>query len=350
MTSTADVGLAQQSTIDRPVPISQLIWAPTGDQLLYLTQAGDLFWSHTDGSNATLLQHYAEVYDQLEEQLPMTNTLLIRHLGAPQADGTRAASHLDILTFTPGQPPTVQHGPNLPHAPHHLRWWSPTRASGIAHPGEDGGDLLVTVDQTGTLVSEVNVPYLLSGAVRPGGEWLAYATSYQVQQPLDGSSPQAVYLLNLTTGQRLQVTAGGSVGAWSPDGNWFVLSTPAGLRVVSPDGQQWLTVPDPFASVAAVWSPDSTYLAYATVQDLSSDGHTIRGWQGAVHLVNIPARQVSNLSAGAMRKLAPQGAALLWQPKWSRTSRLLSFLSFNPECPFECSQLTPAICIMSPTQ
>ena len=350
MDSTAEVGVAQKSSIDRPVPISQLIWAPTGDKLLYLTQLGDLFWSNTDGSSATLLQHYAEVYDQLEEQMPMTNTLLIRHLGAQQPDGTRAASYMDVITFTPSQPPTLQHGPNLPHAPHHLRWWSPTRASGIAHPGEDGGDLLVTVDQNGTLVSEVNVPYMLSGAVRPGGGWLAYATSYQVQNPIDGSSPQTVYLLNLTTGQRLQVTAGGSVGAWSPDGNWFVMSSHAGLRVVSPDGKQWLTVPDPVASSDAVWSPDSKYLAYATVQDLSSDGHTISGWQGAVHIVNIPARQVSNLSAGAMRKAAPQGAALMWQPKWSRTSSLLSFLSFNPECSFECSQLTPAIFIMSPTQ
>src|SRR5205814_606526 len=131
-------------------------------------------------------------------------------------------------------------------------------------------------------------------------------------------SPLAVYLLNLTTGQRLQVTTGGSVGAWSPDGNWFVMSSHGGLRVVSPDGQQWLTVPDPFASVAAVWSPDSKYLAYARVQGLSSDGETINGWQGAVHIVNIPARKVSNLSEGAMRKLTPQGAALMWQPKWSR--------------------------------
>jgi len=350
MNSTSEVGIGQKSTIDRTVPISQLIWAPTGDKIMYLTKSGDLFWSNTDGSNATLLQHYAEVYDQLDEQMPMTNTLLIRHLGALQPDGTRAASYMDVINFTTGQPPTLQQGPNLPHAPHHLRWWSPTRASGIAHTGEDGGDLLVTVDQNGNLVSEVNVPYMLSGAVRPGGVWLAYATSYQVQNPLDGSSPQAVYLLNLTTGQRLQVTAGGSVGAWSPDGNWFVMSSQAGVAVVSPDGQQWLTLPDPFASSAAVWSPDSKYLAYATVQDLSSDGETISGWQGAVHIVNIPARKVSNLSDGSMRKLAPQGAALMWQPKWSRTSSLLSFLSFNPECPSECSQLTPAIFIMSPTQ
>ncbi len=232
--------------------------------------------------------------------MPLTNTLLVRNLGELQANGEREPSRMDVIRFTPGQAPTLQQGPNLAHAPIHLRWWSPTRASGIAHTGFDGGDLLVTVDQDGNLVSELNVPYMLSGAVRPGGEWLAYATSYQVSNPIDGSSPQTAYLLNLTTGQRLRVTEpgnGSAVGSWSPDGNWFLMSSSIGVALVSNDGRQWVTIPNADATVDAVWSTDSKYLAYAVIQGQSPHGHTISSWTGSVHIVNVPAREVTVISS-----------------------------------------------------
>lgn len=350
MNISSEVGVGQKSTVNSTQPISQFIWAPTGDKILYLTKSGDLYWSNPDGSSATFLLHYDEMtYDQLGEQMPMSDTLLIRHLGGLQADGERAPSHLDVVKFTPGQPPTLQQGPDLPHAPIQLRWWSSTRASGFAHTGYDGGDLLVTVDQDGHLVDEVNVPYMISGAVRPGGAWLAYSTTYQVTDPIDGTTPQTTYLLNLSTGQRIQVGIGG-VGSWSPDGNWFLISSPdVGLALVSADGHQWITVPDPTASIDAVWSPDSKYLAYAYVDGESPNGYTITSWVGAVHIVNVPARKVTNISSGFGPKVGAS-STLMWQPKWSRDGSVVSFLSFDPNCPFECSQLTPAIFNMVPIQ
>lgn len=297
MSTTAEAGLGQTSTIDRTESISQLIWAPTGDRLLYLTMSGDLYWSNPDGSSATLLHQYGEASAELEDQHPMTNTLLIYHLGQLQEDGDRAPTHMDVIRFTPGQPPTLQEGPDIPHTPHHLRWWSPTRASGISYAGYDGSDLLVTVDENGNVVDEINIPYMINGDVQPGGEWLAYSTTYQVTNPVDGTTPNTGYLLNLNTGQRLQVTqpGGGSVGNWSPDGNWFLSSNrDLGLSLVSADGHQWVRIPDLFAGMGAVWSPDSKYLAYAVLQGESSNGgDTISSWTGSVHVVNVPAKQVT---------------------------------------------------------
>lgn len=353
MASNSDVGLSQLTTIDRTEAISQLIWAPTGDKLLYLTMSGDLYWSNTDGTNSTLLHHYDEVRLQLEEQNPMTNTLLILDLGQPLPDGSRAPSHLDVINFTPGQPPTLQEGPDLPHPFVHLRWWSPTRASGIAHTGEDGGDLLVTVDQNGNLISELNVPYMIQGAVQPGGTWLAYSTTIQVDNPIDGTTPNTGYLLNLNTGQRLQVTqpGGGGVGNWSPDGNWFLSGTNLGISLVSADGHQWITIPDPNVGMDAVWSPDSKYLAYAVLQGQpSAGGDTIASWTGSVHVVNVPARQVTNLSPGSKAAVkvakSADGSTLLMQPKWSRDSKEITFLSFVDSIS-NGSQLSPAIIHMA---
>jgi len=352
MTTSSEVGVSQKSTVDSSEPISQFIWAPTGDKILYLTQSGKLYWSNPDGTNATLLHQYDEVYDQLEDQMPISNTLLVRHLGQLQPDGERAPSHMDVIQFTPGQPPSLQESSSLAHAPIHLRWWSSTRASGIAHTGSDGGDLLVTLDENGNLVSEINVPYMLSGAVSPGGTWLAYATSYQISDPVDGSSPQTVYLLNLNTGQRLQVTGAGqgsAVGSWSPDGNWFLMSSNLGVALVSADGHEWVTIPDNFATVDAVWSPDSKYVAYAELHGQSADGYTITSWSGKVHIVNVPARKVTDVSPGSGPK-AGGSKSLMWQPRWSRDGSLVSLLSFDPNCPFHCSLTSPAIFNMAPSK
>ena len=352
MSTTAEMGLGQMSTIDRTESISQLIWAPTGDKLLYLTMSGDLYWSNPDGSSATLLRHYGEVRLQLEEQNPMTNTLLLLDLGQPLPDGGRAPSHLDVVRFTPGQPPTLQDGPDLPHPFVHLRWWSPTRASGIAHAGEDGADLLVTVDQNGNLVNEINVPYMINGDVQPGDEWLAYTTTYQVDNPVDGTMPLTGYLLNLNTGQRLQVTqpGGGSVGNWSPDGNWFLSSNSVlGLALVSADGHQWVRIPDLYAGIDAVWSPDSKYLAYTVIQDGPSSNEFMVGpCTSSVHVVNVPAREVTNLAPGSNKpvSVAGEGSTLLMQPKWSRDSKTVTFLSGGCSI-YDGSQLTPAIISMA---
>ncbi|MBF6614875.1 MAG: hypothetical protein IVW55_17350 [Chloroflexi bacterium] len=350
MSISADVGLAQKSTVDRTESISQMTWAPTGDKLLYLTANGDLYWSNPDGSSPALLHQYNETtYDQLEEQYPMANTILIRHLGQLQPDGNRAPSHLDVVRFTPGQPPIIQQGPDLLNAPIALRWWSTTRASGFAHTGFDGGDLLVTVDQNGNLVDEKNVPYMLGGAVQPGGEWLAYYTTYQVDNPVDGTIPSTGYLLNLNTGQRLQVTQpGGGIGNWSPDGNWFLAGSKQGVSLVSADGRQWFTIPDTSAATDGVWSPDSKYYAYAYVDGISTNGYTISSWIGAIHVVNVPQRKVTNISPGSnasasMAKTA-DGDMLLMQPKWSKDSKTITFLSFGSP---ESSRLTPAFVNMA---
>ncbi len=353
MSTTSEVGVGQKTTVNSAVPISHFIWAPTGDKLVYLT-GNKLYWCNPDGSNPTLIVQYDEGDDELEEQMPMGNTLLIRHIGRLLPGGGpppgRAPSHLDVIRFTPGQPPTLQEGPDLPHAPMQLRWWSPTRASGVWQAGSEGGELLVTVDQDGRLVDEVNIPYMVEGQVRPGGGWLAYSTNYQVTNPIDGSSPNTGYLLNLNTGQRLQVTqaGGGGGGNWSPDGNWFLISSNLGIALVSADGHQWVTIPDPAASIDAVWSPNSRYLAYAEVNDQSPDGHVITSWTGKVHIVNVPQRKVTDVSDG--KSAAPStDSEIMWQPKWSRDSSLISFLSFDPRCPFECSKLSPAIIHMAPT-
>lgn len=335
--------LAQKSAVNLAFPITQLIWAPIGDKVLYVTQAGDLYWSDPNGGNDTLLHQYGESYDQLEDQMPMTNTLLIRHLGAPLPLGGRGPSHLDAIKFTPGQAPIVQQGPDLPHPPHKLHWWSTDRASGIAHTDYEAGDLLVTVDGNGNLVSEVNVPHMLNGVVRPGGGWLAYATNGQTTVNVDSTDPQTIYLLNLNTGERKRVTApgkGGAVISWSPDGNWFLIGTPdLGMVIVSADGQQWLTIPD--GSPDAVWSRDSTRLAFATVKSAESDGHDVTSWTGSTAVVNVPERKVSTDSEPGSSPMDPS-TVLMWKPRWSPNGSLLTFLSFDPQCPFYCSGTLPA--------
>lgn len=340
----AQAGMSQKSTIDRTEAISQFIWAPTGDKLLYLTQPGNLYWCNADGSNTTLLHQYGEASAELEDQQPMTNTLLIYHLGQLQEDGNRAPTHMDVIRFTAGQPPTLEQGPELPHTPHHLRWWSSTRASGWAHTDQVGGDLLITVDQNGNMVNEVNVPYLMFGAVRPGGEWLAYMTDTREWVPIEaGTTHGTVYLLNLTTGQRLQVTASGQgsgVGSWSPDGNWFLMGSNSDAVIVSADGQQWVIIPG--GTTDAVWSRDSTHFAYAVVKGQSPDGHIITSWTGETHIVNVPARKVTTSGPDPGAKAA-DSSGLMWQPKWSPDGSLLTFLSFNPGCAFNCSQLAPAL-------
>ena len=341
--------MSEKERIDRSHAISQIIWAPTGDKWLYVTTSGDLYWSNVGGGNATLIHHYSEVYNQLEEQRPLSNKLLVRHLGTLQSVG-REPTHMDVINFTAGMPPTITEGPALTNPPHHLHWWSADRASGIAHTGYDGGDLLVTLDANGNVVEELNVPYMLSGAVRPGGRWLAYATTYQVTNTLDSSSPQTVYVLDMTTGERKQVTSpgqGNAVGNWSPNGEWFLMASEAGVSIVSADLSEQIIIPG--GSIDAMWSPDSRYLAFTVINGGGTDGHTVTSWTGKTYIVNVPEREVINEDAGGSGAGAGDDSAedILWQPKWSPDSSRLLLLSFDPNCPSECSKLAPAILHMS---
>jgi Tol biopolymer transport system component len=192
---------------------------------------------------------------------------------------------------------------------------------------------------------------MINGDVQPGGEWLAYTTTYQVTNPVDGTTPNTGYLMNLNTGQRLQVTepGAGGVGNWSPDGNWFLSSNRTlGLALVSADGHQWVRIPDLFAPMGAVWSPDSKYLAYAEVDGISPDGHIVTACIGSVHVVNVPAREVTNLSPGSNLPVSVArdnaDGTILARPQWSRDSKTVTFLSGN--CG-DGSGLIPAIVNMA---
>jgi Tol biopolymer transport system component len=163
-------------------------------------------------------------------------------------------------------------------------------------------------------------------SVRPGGGWLAYSTNVQVDKPLDGSTPGSAYLLNLSTGERLQLNdrgVQGSVGSWSPDGNWLL----TGAGIVSADGRQQIKIPDPGAEIDAVWSPDSRQLAYASLRGHSPDGHIITSWSGEVRVVNLPERTLSN-PLQLPSKSANGEPELAWQVRWSPDGALLSLLTF----------------------
>jgi hypothetical protein len=212
-----------KSSFNSGEPIHTLTWAPTGDKLLYATSAGNLYWTDSDGSNPTVLHQYEPdtIWSLLDDQQPLSNTLILRHAGAIQDTG-RGPGHLDVVHFTPGQPPTIDEVGDT-DLPFQIHWWASDRASGTVIGDYIGGEQLVTVDANGHLVNQRNIPYMYSGAVQPGGTWLAYATSQQATSTaFVGSSPQTIYLLNLNTGQRLQLTPPGMgwhVFSWSPDGN-----------------------------------------------------------------------------------------------------------------------------------
>lgn len=348
--TSTDLTLSEVSTVSRPQPIGQFAWAPTGDKLLFVEQSGELYLSDIDGNNATVLHKYSELDDYFQEQQPMGDTLLVRHLGDLQPEGGRAPTHMDVIKFATGEPPSIKEGPELKHPLHHLRWWSPDRASGIAHTDYEGGDLLVTLDAEGNLVDEVNVPHMYTGAVQPGGEWLVYATNGQSLKNLDLTQPKTIYLRNLKTNKLLQLTKpgeGAAVGSWSPDGEWFLVATSIGTAVVRANGKEWLIIPE--GEVNAVWSPNSKFLAFSDVTGKSSDGHNVSSWEGSTYLVNLSARKVKrvNLDSQSVGKPGASGSAgagtLLWQPRWSPNGASLAFLSFDPACPYMCSGKSPAI-------
>lgn len=350
-----------QTTVNSAQAIHSMAWAPTGDKFLYVTNLGGLYWSNTDGTNATLLHQYEPdtIWRMLEDQRPMSNTLLLTHIGPPQGM-TRAPGHIDVVHFTPGQAPSLEEVHDA-GAVFQIRWWSPTRASGFVAGGyvdHVGAEKLVTLDANGHLVEERNIPYLIAGAVSPGGQWLAYVTDPQsTDTPLYGSDPATVYLLNLTTGERKQITTPGQVGggaslavhSWSPDGNWFLIgaNVDGGLRgiVVSANGQEWIiATPLGYSATDAVWRPDSQRLAFSIQSGGQEEpyGDPVP-YNSEIYIVDIPTKKVSVSDGNGPGSSLP---ALLMQPKWSPNGSQLAFLSYDPNCDQLCSELSPAIYLL----
>ena len=347
-----------QTTLNRIEAIHSMAWAPTGDKFLYVTNSGKLYWSKTDGTNATLLHQYEPdmTFLMLEDQQPRSNTLLLRHAG-PDQGMVRGPGHMDVVRFSPGQSPTIEEVHETEPV-FRIRWWSSDRASGIASSEYIGGEKLVTLDANGHKVEERNIPYMVAGAVSPGGQWLAYATGQQsTDVPLYGSDPETVYLLNLATGERKQITASGqgiagplTVHSWSPDGNWFLIgaSIDNALRgtLVRADGQEWITITPPgYGPVDAVWSPDSKRLAWSTQSSgAGDDPHSpSRPISSQIYIVDIPSRKVA---ASDSKDLGANLVGLMMQPKWSPDGSQLAFLSYDPHCSLLCSELAPAIYLL----
>lgn len=348
--TTLDPSLLQPgiSTADSAEAITNWAWAPTGDKLVYLTASGRLYWSNLDGSDATLIHTYSPSFNLLDEQRPLTNTLFISHKGnSPSED------HLDLLHFSLGQPPTLQQA-SQPGVLFDLNWWAPDRISGTRADTYFGGERLYTLDSNGQLVEQQDVPYMLYGVVRPAGGLLAYVSSSAVKStPVPGFEPATAYVLNLSTGSRIQITEAGKashVHNWSPDGAWVLLDATingqCGAALVSSDGIDVVIIPEGCGQYLydAVWSPDSQHLAFSLQSggcDAESQGNC-PPYSSQIYIVDIPAKkvvttpdkQVSETSSGQMMK-----------PKWSPDGSILGFLSFDPQCTSDmgtCSETTPA--------
>jgi WD40-like Beta Propeller Repeat len=343
----ANTSLVEKNAINGSEALHSLTFAPTGDKLIYATISGNLYWSNLDGTNATLVHSYdpGANYRSLDDQMPKGNTLFVPGYA---------------MQFTAGQAPIITDAPATLGV-YQIRWWSATRASGMAggssRGGYVGGDQLVTLDTNGGLVSSLNIPYMGSGAVQPGGTWLAYATSQQATDtPFEGSAPQTIYMLNLSTGQRLQLTQPGmgwEVFSWSPDGNWIYASAIVdnALRgvLISADGLQWVIVAPPgHSGYDAVWSPDSKHLAFSVQDDGCGDGDITPcpPSTSQVYIVNVPERKKAPVDNGPGSFTT--GTEQMMRPKWSPDGILLALLSFDPDCePQSCTGTVPALYLMS---
>jgi hypothetical protein len=342
-------GLTEKSNVNANEPIGSLMWAPTGDKLLYVTNSGDLYWSALDGSNATFLHHY-KYFAGSFDQRPMGNTILLTHREEQPTEG-----HMDVIHFASGLPPTLDEvnsvGPIF-----QIHWWASDRASGITHESYVGGDKLVTLDSNGTLVQQRYIPYMQSGAVQPGGARLAYITRESVTdvQFLD-ADPETAYILDLNTNQRIQISEPGKawdIHSWSPDGNWILMDAfedgcLAGV-LVSADGREKVVinltcghgVPD------AMWSPDSRRLAFSLIQGgCDAESSPCPPITSKVYIVDIPQRKLKDIDEEGSR---PNSEIFMMKPSWSPDGSLLSLLTFDPECSNgSCSGLTPAFYLMS---
>jgi hypothetical protein len=254
-------------------------------------------------------------------------------------DHTR--DHIDVVHFFPGQPPSVEEVSNTPSA-QELHWWSPIRASGLLNRGYSGGDFLITLDDHARVIEERNVPYMQTGVVLPGGDWLAYATRDQI--PADAPAdvtPDTIYLLNLHTGRRLQVTPAGmgvAVQHASPDGRWFLIDALIDGQVtgvlVSADGQQQVRLQFSAGhdTRGESWSPDGRYLAYSVQGSEADQQRPQDAFASRVYVVDVAARTATHIDSPV---------AML--PSWAPDSTQLAVLAFDPTCaPYPCSGTSPA--------
>ncbi len=365
--STVSWGLDVTLTVERAItttePITSLVWAPEGDKLVYITTSGKLYWSNADGSSQTLLHAYemgeGDVpWDIFLGQDPLGNTILVPSRGKWTGQ-IRLPSRTDVIRFTSGGPPIFTERPELPIL-FDIGWWRTDRASAILginyldNAYYVGGERLVNVDADGRIIEERNIPYMDSASIRPGGEWLAYTTGQQsTLTEFHNSEPQTSYLLNLVTGERLQISPANvsGRGRWSPDGSWFTMSSfgndICGPRLVSADAQEQIVM-DQFCGYGLWnedWSPDGKHFVFS----LRSGGcdhpqpdpcppNTSR-----VYMVDVPARKMADLTA----QLALQTSSMAMQPRWSPDGSTVALLTYDPDCIGDCSGTTPAILLVS---
>ena len=318
-------------------PLRLLTWAPSGDKFLYVTNSGEVFWSDLDGSNAARVDKAAHFIATIEDQMPLSNTLIMRQ----RHPEDRNRDHIDVVRFASDQLPTVEEVFDAPAA-QDLHWWSPTRISGLLTRTYSGGDFLIIMDDHARVIEERNVPYMGTGVVQPGGEWLAYATRAEVPAAAHAeSAPQTVYLLNLRTGERRQITAPGqgiAVHHWSPDGRWFLVDKRIGGQlmgaVVSVDGQEQihLELSAGHNTRSGIWSPDSRYLAYSVTGAEAEEPQAGDGFASRVYVVDLALRTAAKIASPAVMR-----------PSWAPDSRQLALLTFDPTCaPYPCSGTAPA--------
>ncbi len=341
--------LSTQSEAPAGEPIFSITWAPTGDKLVYVTNTGKLYWSNLDGTGATLLYNYGEPFYNTLDQQPKGNTLLVPGYA---------------IHFTPGQPPTMQEAPDT-WGVRQIRWWSADRASGVTGGIHFGGcvgcERLVTFDAEGHRLSSRGIAFMWSGAVQPGGVWLAYATGQEsTGTPFIGSYPETVYLVNLNTGQRLQITEPGmgrEVFSWSPDGNWFHIAANVSNSLqgvlVSANGVEQIVITPPGGNSGedAVWRPDSRRLAFSVRIGGLEPGCGTENvppceTTSYAYVVDVPSRQVTDSEKDPGSSInSPE--AMMMHPSWSPDGSTLSFLSFDPDCTWQCSKLSPAFYLLS---
>jgi Tol biopolymer transport system component len=340
-TTGPDLPLGRPISTSRPLRF--LTWAPTGDKLLYITNSGEVYWANVDGSDATRVDASDHFMAIIEDQMPLTNTLMMRQR-LPQ-DRTR--DHLDVVRFTPGQPPTVEEVFTAPPV-QDLHWWRPDRVSGLVNRDYSGGDFLVTLDAHARVVEERNIPYMQTGVVQPGGEWLAYGTRAEVPNGAAmGILPQTIYLLNLRTGRRLQITEpgmGAAVQHWSPDGRWLLIDMLVNDQLlgvlVGADGQEQihLQLSVGHNTHSGSWSRDGRSLAYS-VQGSEADMTRPDGpFASQVFVVDMASRTARKVDSPAVML-----------PSWAPDNAGLALLTFDPTCaPYPCSGRNPAYYLTHP--
>jgi hypothetical protein len=354
--STVTLGLEVQVSVRGVISSSEAVealdWSPYGDGLIYMTVSGKLYWVDIASARQTLLYAYEDAprdFDLIRDQRPLSDVLYLVHLGK-QETSRRLPGHLDMLRFALGQPPTFEERQDLPVL-WSLRWWAPDRVSGVlirSYNNTDdaylGGDRLVTLDAEGRIVEDRNIPYMQSGEVQPGGEWLAYGTQQQATNvAFSGSEPTTGYLLNLRSGERLQVSPPGlgSAGGWSPDGEWFMSG-----GVMSKDGQERIVVPYGWSD--KTWNPDSTRLAsYSFGGGCEPEGDPpCHPYETEIFIVDLASRQQTEITG----QPALKDLGLLAKPKWSPDGKLLATLVLDApcaECPPPTEGKRPRIYLLS---